>query len=101
MLFDVPTPLGFRVHASGSYWEMIVSVKHPVMRGRENDVAEVLRFPEEIRRSLRDPEVYLFYRSESVSRWTCVVVKRVDGDGFVITTYPTNNIKEGEPIWTR
>ena len=101
MLFDVPTPLGFRVHASGSYWEMIVSVKHPVMRGRENDVEEVLRFPEEIRRSLRDPEVYLFYRSESVSRWTYAVVKRVDGDGFVITTYPTDNIKEGEPIWTR
>jgi hypothetical protein len=101
MLFDVLTPLGFYVHTTRLYWELIVRVKHPVMYGRERDVEQVLRFPEEIRRSRSDPDVYLFYRLERPSRWTCVVVKRLDGDGFVITTYPTEGIKEGERVWTQ
>jgi hypothetical protein len=29
----------------------------------------------------------------------CVVVKRLNGDGFVITCYLTDAIKEGDPIW--
>jgi hypothetical protein len=101
MLFDVLTPLGFHVHTTRSYWELIVRVKHPIMYGREKDVEQALRFPEEIRRSRSDPDVYLFYRLERPGRWICVVVKRLDGDGFVITTYPTEAIKEGERIWTR
>lgn len=33
-LFEVSTPLGFRVRVSLDYWELIVNVKHPVMRDR-------------------------------------------------------------------
>ena len=36
-VFDVETPLNFRVHVTRSYWETIVNVKHPVMEGREED----------------------------------------------------------------
>ncbi len=32
-------------------------------------------------------------------RWICAVVKRLNGEAFLITTYPTDAIKEGEPIW--
>jgi hypothetical protein len=60
LLFDVLTPLGFRVHLTRSYWEMIISIKHPVMMGRELDVKKTLEYPDEIRRSRSDPEVYLF-----------------------------------------
>ena len=48
-LFDVPTPLGFRVHVPRSYWSIIITEKHPAMASRETDVEEVLRSPEEIR----------------------------------------------------
>lgn len=27
--------------------------------------------------------------------------KRLNGDGFLITTYPTDAIKEGERIWSK
>ncbi len=33
--FEVATPLGFNVRITRRYWDLIVSVKHPVMRGRE------------------------------------------------------------------
>ena len=101
MLFDVLTPMGFRVRVSSSRWNTIATAKHPRMRGRERDVEEVLRLPLEIRRSRSDPDVYLFYRSEGPSRWVCVVAKRLNGDGFVVTAYPTDAVKEGEQVWSR
>ena len=100
-LFDVPTPVGFRVHATRSYWQLIITVKHPVMAGREADVEEVLREPVEIRVSQVDPKVHLFYRVERPGRWICAVAKRTNGDGFLITTYPTDAVKEGKKIWPK
>ena len=31
MLFDVATPLEFRVHTTIAYWDLLIRVKHPVM----------------------------------------------------------------------
>ena len=40
VLFDVITPLGFHVRVMRSYWNTLVSVKHPVMAGHEKDLGE-------------------------------------------------------------
>lgn len=101
LFFEVSTPLGFRVRITQSYWEIIVTIKHPVMQGRERDVQNALRDPDEIRRSRADPKVHLFYREEYPGRWTCVVVRQLNDEGFLITTYPTDAIKEGEKIWSK
>lgn len=100
ILFEVPTPLGFTVRVSDDYWTLIVTFKHPVMRGRETDVQGALKQPDEIRQSRNDPTVYLFYRLQRPKRWICAVVKRLNGDGFLLTTFPTDAIKEGELIWS-
>jgi hypothetical protein len=42
ILFEVLTPLGFRVRVTRGYWEFIVTVKHPVMRERTAEVQDVL-----------------------------------------------------------
>jgi len=101
ILFEVATPLGFSVRATRVYWELIVTVKHPVMHEREAEVQRVLQSPEEVRRSRGDPTVFLFYRSEQPGRWLCAVAKRLNAEGFLITTYPTDAIKEGERIWSK
>ena len=101
LLFEVLTPLGFRVRVTRAYWELITTVKHPVMAGREADIHEALRNPDEIRLSRSDPKVYLFYGPKRGGRWACAVAKRLDGDGFLITAYPTDTIKEGERIWPK
>ncbi len=49
ILFEVMTPLGFRVRVTKAYWRIITEIKHSVMRGREEDVKEALRNPDEIR----------------------------------------------------
>ena len=101
LFFDVLTPLGFRVRVTRAYWEMIITVKHPAMAGRENDVQVTLRNPDEVRQSKSAPGVYLFYRPERIGRWICAVTKRLDGDGHLITTYPTDAVKEGTRIWRK
>ena len=99
ILWEVTTPLGFRVRVTHAYWEVIITLKHPVMAGREADVQAALTSPEEIRRSRSDPAVFLFYKRKGAIRWVCAVARRLNGDGFLITTYLTDVVKEGERIW--
>lgn len=101
LMFEVITPLGFRVRVMRSYWDLIITIKHPIMAGREHDVQETLQNPSEIRQSRSDQDVYLFYKSERTKRWVCAVSKKLDDDGFLITAYPTDAIKEGELVWPR
>ncbi len=101
ILFEVETPLGFSVRTTVDYWEIITTIKHPAIRGREEDVQAALRDPDEVRLSKSDRQVYLFYRSDGVTRWVCAVAKRLNGEGFLITAYRTSNVKEGTQIWPK
>jgi hypothetical protein len=86
LLFVVSTPLGFHVGVTRSYWRLIVTVKHPVMTGREVEARDTLEHPDEVRQSRSDPAVYLFDRSERPGRWVVAVTRQLDEDGFLITT---------------
>ena len=99
-LFDVATPLGFKVHCTREYWDFLVTQKHPVLLGHEAEVQEALVDPQEIRRSRQDPDVYLFYRGAE-PRWICAVAKHEGQGGFLITAYPADKIKIGDAVWTR
>ncbi len=98
--FELETPLGFRVRCTRDYWEFIAGEKHPALQGRERDTIRVLAEPFEVRRSRKDPRVFLFYRPNR-RHWLCAVACREDGSGFLITAYPTDSIKAGESVWTR
>lgn len=101
VLFAVETPLGFHVRTTVSYWTIITTIKHPVMLGREADIQETLRTPDEVRLSQTDEQIYLFYRFDGRKRWVCAVTKRLGEDGFLVTAYRTSGIKEGIRIWPR
>ena len=59
-LFQVESPLGFTIRCTQDYWTFIVSEKHPVLRGREDEIQQILMEPTEIRRSKKDSNVILF-----------------------------------------
>lgn len=99
LLFKVMTPLDFTVRVTVNYWNVIKSIKHPVMAGYETNVKETLTDPEQIRVSRSNPNVFLFYKIQHPGRWICAVVKRLNDEGFLITAYPTDAIKEGEQVW--
>ncbi len=97
--FVAQTPLGFSVRVTRRYWELITTIKHPVIAGREEAICQTLEQPDEVRLSRSDESVYLFYRLEYAGRWLCAVAKRVGHEGFLITAYPTDAIKEGKQLW--
>ena len=99
VIISAKTPLGFVVTVDARRWGLIVSVKHPVMVGKEHEIDAVLRDPDEIRRSRSDPNVLLFYKRVREKRWCCAVVKRNGVEAFLITAYPTDAIKEGLRTW--
>ena len=101
LLFEVLTPLGFRVRVTRGRWLLITTAKHPAMVGREDVVKATLEHPDQIRQSRSDAEVLLFYHAEGSSRWVCAVAKRASDQGVLITAYPTDAIKEGTRIWPK
>ncbi len=97
IFFTVPTPLGFSVRTTNHYWELIQR-KHPEVIGKETAVQHCLSQPEQVRQSTQDRTVYLFYTSQP-PYYLVVVAKRLNGEGFIITSYLTDKIKEGEIVW--
>jgi hypothetical protein len=97
----VVTPLGFRVRVTRERWELIVTIKHPVMAGREAHIRSALASPDEVRQSRTDSQVLLFYKAEGTKRWVCGVAKRTETEAFLVTAYLTDAIKEGTRVWPK
>jgi len=96
--FEIFTPLGFCVRTSEEYWQKLL-IKHPDIADLEAEVIQTLTNPDEIRQSSRDPNIVLFYLTLKAKRWVVAVARRLNGDGFLITAYQTDAIKEGDLIW--
>ncbi|MBI3582471.1 MAG: DUF4258 domain-containing protein [Nitrospinae bacterium] len=98
--FEVKTVSGKIIRTTHSHWELISKLKHPEIDGKESEVKNCLSEPFEIRRSSEDPNVYLYYSSYQ-KYFICVVARHLNGEGFIITAYLTDKIKEGEIVWKR
>jgi hypothetical protein len=98
--FHVRSVLGIDVRITEEYWTFLITVKHPPMQGREEDVERTLDNADEVRVSKVDPNVYLYYRKTG-KRFVCVVVRHLNGEGFIISAYPSDAIKEGEVRWKK
>jgi hypothetical protein len=101
LFFTAQTPLNCSIRVTVAYWKIITQIKHPIMAGQEAEVQATLSQPDQIRRSRSDPNVYMFYKLQREKRWICAVARKLNGEGFLITTYPTDAIKEGEIIWQK
>lgn len=100
ILFEVVTPLGNTIRTTKDYWEYLIEKEHPYMINKEETVVNVLKDPDEIHKSSLDPSVYLYYRM--VDRPYCVVAKhQMKNEGFLITAYPVDKVKEGDVIWKK
>ena len=98
--FEVISRLEKRIRVTESHWDFIVHYKHLEIEGMEQEVQETLVAPEAVRVSQEDEDVMLYYRKFR-RHYVCVVCKHLDRDGFIITCYLTNKIKEGRQVWPR
>lgn len=100
-MFVIQTPLGVSVRTTKEYWQTITTTKHPSIARYVEKVKDALESPDEIRRSRQDPRVHLYYRNIG-KLFICVVADHIDqGQGYIITAYLTDRIKEGERIYVK
>lgn len=89
------------IRTTRNYWQQILTTKHPSIAKYEAKVKEALKDPDEIRLSTQDARVYLYYKSIGKIS-VCVVADHLDKtNGYIITTYLTDRIKEGEQIYVK
>ena|SRR3989344_1284343 len=97
--FEIRSKLGINVRITENYWQKIVKTKHTVIEGKEELVKTALIDPDHIRVSIKDPDVYLFYKQLNTN-YICVVVKHLNVNAFIITIYITDRIKIGKDYET-
>ncbi len=97
--FKVKTPLNVQVRTTEDYWKYLIIKKHNVLQNKEDVVKETLENPDEIRKSSIDENVFLYYKRKD--KLYCVVARHIETEGFLITAYPTDKVKEGKVIWTK
>jgi len=98
--FEVKSINGIIIRTTFEYWQKIVTFKHPAMAGLENEVKATVVRPDEIRQSIQNENVLLYYR-KYYEYQLCVIVRVLGRDGFIITTYMTDKVKEGKCIWKK
>jgi hypothetical protein len=78
-------------------------LEHAEMKDQIERIKETLKEPEEIRKSIYDESVWLFYRfypkSPVTKKYMLVIVKVLNTKGFIITAFYTDKIKKGELLW--
>lgn len=97
--FKIKTPFNIEIRTTVEYWQYLVTKKHPIMKNKDAIVKETLNNPDEVRQSKIDKDVFLYYRR--FDKLYCVVAKHAGQEGFLLTAYPVDKVKEGEIIWTR
>ena len=75
--------------------------RHPELEAKENDVISTLKTADFVRESVYDKNVLLYYKIINKDEYLVVVVKILNGDGFILTAYISNIIKKGEVIWKK
>lgn len=75
--------------------------KHKELEFGIEDVVNTLQKPDEVYRSVTDEYIRLFHRKYH-EETLIVVVKYLNGNGFVVTVYQTSKEKrKGEQLWPR
>jgi len=80
-----------------------IMTKHVEIAPHIDQIGDVLKTPDEIRRSVRDERsvLYYCYREQILDgKWLVVVVKRIDRN-FVSTFYATDKLKGGDVLWKK
>lgn len=76
--------------------------RRPEMISQLTKIKKTLAEPEIVRRSQKDPDVYLYYRHykrSPVSDKYLLVVVKMTKSPFVITAFFTDRLKPGETLW--
>ena len=103
IIFEVTAYNDRIVRLSEAQWRHILFF-HPEVEGEQVKIMECVHKPEIVLEgATRDTRVcYIFYPSTPVtSKYLVVVIKVLDREGFIITSYFTERMRKGVVLWRR
>jgi hypothetical protein len=98
-IIEITCVLGKKIRTTQAYWHYISEIKHADLASRFEDVIETVRRADEVWCDTGAGDIYVYYRHLN-KHWACVVVRHLNGDGFIVTAYLTSKSKrKGVKIW--
>ncbi len=95
-LFEVTNKIGRKIHLSKERWKHI-NRRHPSIANYSREIKKTLQNPDTIKNSDIDENIYLYYKYykylKSPHKYILLVVKYLNGHGFIISAFFEKNIK--------
>ena len=95
-IFQITDKSGRKIHLSKERWKHI-NQEHPELSDYLEEIKEKLKNPTKVKEFDYDNDVRYFYKyyknRESAAKYLLVIVKYLNGNGFIITAYFVRNIK--------
>jgi|SRR3989344_2956393 len=95
-VFEITDKTGRKIRLPNKQWRHIMK-KHPYMEKYLEEIKETLKIPDKITEYSPDETIRYYYRRykyvKSPNYFILVIVKYLNGEGFVITAYFTDKLK--------
>lgn len=95
-LFEIIDKSGRKIYVTNERWSHIAS-EHPIVADKIEDIKDTLAKPLTVTQSENDPNVRFYYRYykniKLKAKYLLVMVKFLNGGGFIITSFYTDKIK--------
>ncbi len=102
-VLDIMSNVGKIVRLDEDRWKHVR--EHPEMKDEIDRLRETVVEPDEVRRSIYDASVWLFYRhyrdTPITEKYLLAVVRMLNEEGFIVTAFFTDTVKKGELVWSR
>jgi len=80
-------------------------LKKVEMKDEIEKIKETLVSPDEVRKSLQNDFIWIYYKHYSATpvteKYMLVVVKILNKEGYLLTAFYTDRIKNGEIVWKK
>ena len=94
IIFKVTDKTGRKIRLTKRQWTHIVD-KHPDMAGKQEEIMKTLEIPEFILPEKFNEKMQNYYKyNKSQKEYLLVVVKYLNGDGFIATSFYTRKIRK-------
>lgn len=94
-LIEINDRCGKVIYITNERWGHI-SRKHPSIANKIKEVEDIVKNPEIMRFSEYDKNVKFYFRTckdmKSEAQYIIIIVKYLNGEGFIITSFYTNKI---------
>ena len=103
VMFKVLSKMERVVSLDEDRWRHIL--EHPEMRNQLDRIKETVQNPDEVRESVHDSTVLLFYKfyeeTPVTEKYLLVVIKTLNREGFIVTAFFTDRVKKDGAVWKK